>query len=122
MAQFNAEQTGYCKQFPEPSLPKLMAQFRFAFRFSYWCMLSPQRYTRTVSVLGRTVARAQFKTEQTDYCKTIPRPFSTQRHSLKLAQFNTEHGSTLAQFNTDVDSGIIRISKFIDRICPPRSC
>ena len=44
------------KQFPGPSLPKLMAQFRFAFRFSYWCMLSPQPYTRTVPVLGRTVA------------------------------------------------------------------
>ena len=44
------------KQFPGPSLPKLMAQFRFAYRFSYWCMLSPQPYTRTVPVLGRTVA------------------------------------------------------------------
>ena len=44
------------KQFPGPSLPKLMAQFRFAFRFSYWCMLSPQPYTGTVPVLGRTVA------------------------------------------------------------------
>ena len=44
------------KQFPGPSLPKLIAQFRFAFRFSYWCMLSPQPYPRTVPVLGRTVA------------------------------------------------------------------
>ena len=44
------------KQFPGPSLPKPMAQFRFAFRFSYWCMLSPQPCTRTVPVLGRTVA------------------------------------------------------------------
>ena len=35
------------KQFPGPSLPKLMAQFCFAFRFSYWCMLSPQPFTKT---------------------------------------------------------------------------
>ena len=36
------------KQFPGPSLSKLMAQFRFAFRFSYWCMLSPQPYTSQI--------------------------------------------------------------------------
>ena len=39
------------KQFPGPSLPKLMAEFCFAFRFSYWCMLSPQPYTRTSRAL-----------------------------------------------------------------------
>ena len=31
-------------QFPGPSLSKLMAQFRFGFWFSYWCMLSPQQH------------------------------------------------------------------------------
>ena len=80
MAHLNTEHTSWCRttarpfssqnwwhsltlsrpdiviQFPGPSLPRLMAQFRFAFRFSYWCMLSPQPYTRTVPVLGRTVA------------------------------------------------------------------
>ena len=28
----------------------------------------------------------------------------------------------MAQFNPDVDSGIIRISQIIDRVCPHRSC
>ena len=48
----------------------------------------------------------QFNTEQTGCCITTPRPFS-----FKL----------MAQFHIDIDSGIIRISHFIYRICPGMS-
>ena len=53
----NTEQTRYCKTIPRPSSTQIDGTVLFCFfRFGYWCMLSPQPYTRTVPVLGRTVA------------------------------------------------------------------
>jgi len=101
------------------------------------------------------IGAAQFNTEQTGYCKTIPRPFSTQTdgtvsfcfkvqlllYALSAAiHLNRSRAWTyccyiasnlgthalairrLAQFNTDVDSGTITISQFIDRLRAHRSC